>query len=184
MGPIRGIAHTFTGKAAIKPGTVKTILNANLPVNYNRFYVRMAEAFGGVEHAMNIRNYNVARRGTLDTLRERRSEIDRNIASLQRQPAANQEQAARINDAIRELEAERQQIGEAIREHGLMNAVSYNVKEGIKMLNSGDAAQIATKWGMVGAAYFGAMGAIRFASGGSFAYNSRGERDIMGIPFI
>lgn len=48
----------------------------------------------------------------------------------------------------------------------------------------GRLAALAQRWGVAGGAYMGVNMAGRAVTGGSFAYNNQGERDIAGIPFI
>jgi hypothetical protein len=43
---------------------------------------------------------------------------------------------------------------------------------------------LAQRWGVAGAGWMGMNMAGRAVTGGSFAYNNQGERDIAGIPFI
>lgn len=51
-------------------------------------------------------------------------------------------------------------------------------------MNTGSAAQVATKWGAVGAGYMALNGMGRAVSGGGATYDSSGKRDIMGVPFV
>jgi hypothetical protein len=57
-------------------------------------------------------------------------------------------------------------------------------KQGFHAMNEGTGAQIATKWGAVGAGYLAVNGMGRAATGGGATYNSSGQRDIMGVPLI
>lgn len=69
--------------------------------------------------------------------------------------------------------------GRLIDIYGPGNAANF-----VDFMNAGTTAQKATKYGMLGAAYFGAAGAVRGLSGGGVTYNASGERDIMGVPFF
>jgi len=59
-----------------------------------------------------------------------------------------------------------------------------NVGNFVDFMNAGKGPDRAIKYGMLGAAYFGASGAVRGISGGGVTYNASGERDIMGVPFF
>lgn len=48
----------------------------------------------------------------------------------------------------------------------------------------GNLSQTATRMGVTAGAYMAGASGVRYLSGGSVGYNSKGERDIAGIPFM
>ena len=51
-------------------------------------------------------------------------------------------------------------------------------------LTKGTKSELASRWGAVGAGYFGVNAIGRGVTGGSGNINGKGEKDIMGVPFV
>ena len=66
-------------------------------------------------------------------------------------------------------------VGSSVKAAGLMAQDYYT---------SGNFAQTATRVGVTAGAYMVGASGARYLSGGSMDYNSKGERDIVGVPFV
>ena len=96
------------------------------------------------------------------------------------------------DDMVKTLTGQRQQFEEALAaatsrrdgDPGLWGTTK-DVGSGLwNTMNAGSTADVATKWGAVAGGYLALNGVGRAVTGGGVTYNSSGQRDIMGIPFI
>lgn len=78
------------------------------------------------------------------------------------------------------IDAKKRQSGDP----GLWETTGAMTKGTFNAMNAGSAGQVAAKWGAVAGAGLILNGTGRAMTGGGATYNSSGQRDIMGVPFV
>lgn len=183
----KALDHAFKGKSnqALNP------LSTNVDVNQS-FGSRIFsdDAFGGqsqmedvltkMDKHKNPWKYDQSR---LDEVKKYDDEVTGYVDAMK-----NEKDTATL-DALRtgKKEAEENLIkAKATRDGdpGFFSTAGGVAKGTLNAMNTGSAGQVAAKWGAAAGVYMVANGTGRAATGGGVTYNSRGQRDIMGVPLI
>lgn len=170
----RFLEHTFLGQS----------IKANTAAQYNRWWVRAFEAAGGQKYAYSavdrIGEFKEAQNKVYDEIRRLREKNDNLYNQLKN--TTNEEKAKVIRDAIaKNEEAILQAYQNMPSRKQLIRGVARDI---LHAMNEGTGSQRLMKWGTVAAGWFALNSIGRAMTGGGFTYNSSGERDIAGIPFI
>lgn len=126
--------------------------------------------------------WNYDERGT--QIREREAQME-GLQNALKDPNLANERGAALRSEVSTLENDINLLKtRRDGDPGFLSTTKEMAAGTFRAMNAGSAAQVATKWGAVGAGYMALNGIGRGLSGGGATYDSSGKRDIMGVPFI
>lgn len=176
--------------APVRTRVDQSVLDANLDANRNTLFGRIFDdekGLGGGKHAQRIQDRREITKKDKEIYEK---EMGAHRESLSQQQALRQEaqnageSAENLSRIEKSIKAADDKMRQTKRKTGFVDNAWNNTADTFRAMNSGNAAQIATKWGAVAAAGVVVNGTGRALTGGGVTYNSSGERDIMGIPFV